>query len=479
MVRKLAKSERKVRTHSKPLASEEVSRAVQEKTSETVFFLDANVILQCKDLNELPWSDVTAADAIRLVLPWIVCAQLDRLKNDGNSRRAKRARKASSKCDEILESEGQRVLVRESDPKVTLELTPFGKPKQTDFPDLDLSYEDDALVAETLRFARANPSLDVRLLTADTGPKMTAKRQGLPYASVPPEGWRLPPENDPRDKENAKLREENQRLSSEYASIEAHLKTEDGERPDKIAIEFPRYKPLEQQQVKDLLESVLARFPKRTAPGPYNLNQLAFMHPTTRQTYDREYASWQHDLRAFLSDLHETLNARDQRKKVAFVLDCNGVRPAEEVTVAITVTGSILVQHFDRVRPADAGIILAPKPPKLGSPKEPPRPFYPVGPAFADKTNPYVFHYFGGGKPSSALSYTCREFSHHREPEKLSFILMPHSDTNPVCKGSLACRVTARNLANAVLENSGVSITFADKDTLPLAERLIEEITLD
>jgi hypothetical protein len=366
---------------------------------ETVFFLDTDVILQCKNLEELSWSDVTPADTIRVILPWIVCAQLDRLKNDGNSRRAKRARKASSKCDEILESEGQRVLIRQSGPKLTLELTPSRKPKQTDFPDLDLSYDDDMLVAETISFSRANPSLDVRLLTADSGPKMTAKRQGLPYTSVPPEGWRLPPENDPRDKEIAKLREQNERLSSEYARIEVHLKTEDGERPDKIAIVLPRYQPLEQQQVVDIVESALARFPKRTAPGQsYGPNQLALMHPAIRQVYDREYASWEHDLRAFLLGLHE---------------------------------------------------------------------------------NPYAFHYHGGGKPSSDLFYTCREFSHHREPENLSFILMPHDDMNPASNGSVECKVTARNLACAALENSGIAITFADKDTLPLAERLIEEITLD
>jgi hypothetical protein len=44
--------------------------------SETVFFLDTNVILQCKNLEELPWSEVTAAETIRLVLPGIVCDQL-------------------------------------------------------------------------------------------------------------------------------------------------------------------------------------------------------------------------------------------------------------------------------------------------------------------------------------------------------------------------------------------------------------------
>jgi hypothetical protein len=307
---------------------------------ETVFFLDTNVILQCRNLEELSWSDITAADTIRVILPWIVCAQLDRLKNDGNNRRAKRARKASSKCDEILESEGQRVLVRESGPKVTLELTPSGKPKQTDFPDLDLSYDDDMLVAETLSFARANPSLDVRLLTADTGPKMTAKRQGLPYTSVPPEGWRLSSENDPRDKEIAKLRKENERLSSEYASIEVHLKTEDGQHPDKIAIELPRYLPLEQIQLDELINAAKARFPSKTTPGqgltPYQLSSINHLF---RKAYDREYVVWEQDLRIFLLGLHEVLNARDQKKRVAFILDCNGVRPAEEVTVAITVTG--------------------------------------------------------------------------------------------------------------------------------------------
>jgi hypothetical protein len=56
---------------------------------------------------------------------------------------------------------------------------------------------------------------------------------------------------------------------------------------------------------------------------------------------------------------------------------------------------------------------------------------------------------------------------------------MPDGDTNTTCNGSLKCRVTARNLACAVLEDSGISITFVDKDIMPLAERLTEEITLD
>jgi PIN domain len=448
--------------------------------SETVFFLDTNVILQCKNLEELPWSEVTAAETIRLVLPGIVCDQLDRLKNDGSSRRAKRARKASSRCDEILDSKDQKIVIRKSAPAVTLELAAGPKPKQTDFPDLDLSYDDDRLIAETLSFRRANDGLDVRLLTDDVGPKMTAKRHGLPYTSIPSEGWLLAAESDPRDKELAKLREENERLSSEYASVEVSLETEDGEDLDKIAIELPRYRPLEQMQVDELINAAKARFPSKTAPGQgLTVYQLGNLHHAVRNAYDREYVVWEQDLQVFLVGLHQELNARDQRKKIAFVLDCNGVRPAEEVTVAITVTGSILVQHFDKVRPSEAGIILAPKPPNLGSPKDPARRPFATGLGYIDKTNPYVFHYLGRAEPSSDLLYTCREFSHHREPEKLSFILMPHGDANPVCNGSLACRVTARNLACAVLEDSGVSITFADKATLPLAERLIEEITLD
>jgi PIN domain len=367
--------------------------------SESVFFLDTNVILQCRDLEELPWSELTPADTIRLVLPGIVCDQLDRLKNDCNSRRARRARKASSRCDEILDSEDQKIVIRRSSPAVTLELE-GAKPKATDFPDLDLSYEDHRLIAETLNFARANPSLDVRLLTDDVGPKMTAKRQRLPYTSVP-EGWRLAPENDSRDKELAQARQEIEGLRSNYASIAVHLEVE-GERPEKVSIKLPGYRPLEETQIDELMETAEARFPMSTAAvHQWNPTQPVYIPPQNRQIYAQEYSTWLNDLRAFLVSVHEKLNTRDQRKTLAFVLDCNGVRPAEQVIAEITASGDILLQHVD-VYATDGGNIVAPRPPRLGFPKNqfPQVARYPT--ARRSIGSAFEFHY--SGQPTNKLT---------------------------------------------------------------------------
>jgi hypothetical protein len=47
-----------------------------------VFFLDTNVFLECKNLEDLDWKNAVGADDIRLVVPMTVVNELDKLKND-------------------------------------------------------------------------------------------------------------------------------------------------------------------------------------------------------------------------------------------------------------------------------------------------------------------------------------------------------------------------------------------------------------
>lgn len=56
------------------------------------FIMDTNVILQCADLAGLTWSDITDAENVELVVASTVMQEVDRLKSDGNARRARRAR---------------------------------------------------------------------------------------------------------------------------------------------------------------------------------------------------------------------------------------------------------------------------------------------------------------------------------------------------------------------------------------------------
>jgi hypothetical protein len=60
------------------------------------YFTDSNFFLQCKKYDQLHWSDITGDKNITIIVTRPVQIEIDKLKNDGNSRRAKRAREITS-----------------------------------------------------------------------------------------------------------------------------------------------------------------------------------------------------------------------------------------------------------------------------------------------------------------------------------------------------------------------------------------------
>src|SRR3546814_14669527 len=81
---------------------------------------------------------------------------------------------------------------------------------------LDYSSADDRLVGIVHRDCGDNPGKEVRLLSHDTGPLLTAKRVAVPFVRVP-EAWLLPVESD---KDQKRIRElEAQVRSSDRKSV--------------------------------------------------------------------------------------------------------------------------------------------------------------------------------------------------------------------------------------------------------------------
>src|SRR5260221_7173731 len=76
-----------------------------------ILFPDTNIFLQCKALNELQWSDAIDADEIELLIGAPVQDEIDRLKNDGNQRRARRARDTNRLFRDVLASTDESLLV--------------------------------------------------------------------------------------------------------------------------------------------------------------------------------------------------------------------------------------------------------------------------------------------------------------------------------------------------------------------------------
>ena len=98
-------------------------------------FLDGNVFIQCKLLEELPWNEISPHSNIRLIVANAVFDDLYRVKSDGNSRRLKRARTACARFRKILRPL-ERIVIKQTNPNVTLELAPENWEDTQTFPTL-------------------------------------------------------------------------------------------------------------------------------------------------------------------------------------------------------------------------------------------------------------------------------------------------------------------------------------------------------
>jgi hypothetical protein len=54
-------------------------------------FVDSNFFLQCKKYDQLPWQNLTDQNCITILISSPVLKEIDKLKNDGNSRRSSRS----------------------------------------------------------------------------------------------------------------------------------------------------------------------------------------------------------------------------------------------------------------------------------------------------------------------------------------------------------------------------------------------------
>src|SRR5580700_5268628 len=84
---------------------------------------DTNVLLHCKQLSDLCWSEVEpGASEFEIVITREVIKEIDRLKRDGNSRRARRARSITSMLGDLLATPNGEKYVRGPNPRVFMRL---------------------------------------------------------------------------------------------------------------------------------------------------------------------------------------------------------------------------------------------------------------------------------------------------------------------------------------------------------------------
>ena len=437
-------------------------------------FVDSNLFLQCRPLQDLDWDCLVGRDEVTLLVPSAVLAELDKHKSDGNSRRAQRARRALQFLDSILEAPDDTVIVRTTPVKVIAQFAPEVSGDAS-------TSNDDSILFEVAEMRRTHGNQAVGLVTHDTNLKVKAKRKGLRFFPVPDE-WLLAPEPDERDKRVRQLEEEVALLKRQTPIIEITL---DGRQ--EIELVVPSYEPLAQGTVNRLVEAMTAKFPIKTDFSLTSSERLLSaggigmfrLHPPAdweiAKYQNEEYPKWEQSLRGQIEQLHSSLRFRDATADIRLLIANNGTVPGEHVHIAIRVSEGFLnvnPKHYDKLLER---LLTRPRAPNAPQPRQSSLAGLGNLSELSGFTPPYLpkipirhmrdeFYRKAGNDVDTEWVWECENMRHGGPPEKFPFRVGMNAQSQP-SGGLMVVEVSAENLPKAAVNQFRIKISNVPADT--------------
>ena len=168
-------------------------------------FLDTNILLHYKPLDEIDWLALTSGTKVVLSLPSKVIAELHDKKETGSTLRLRKRAQDALRRLRAWRQQGEPPAIREG---VVLRYIPHEPRVNWEELDLDATVPDDRIIAAVLR-QRLGGDYEARLVTADFGPELKTQQHGIAVLSLP-EDHRLPDLMGEHDQE---LQQARQRLA--------------------------------------------------------------------------------------------------------------------------------------------------------------------------------------------------------------------------------------------------------------------------
>jgi PIN domain len=456
-----------------------------------ILFADTNLFLQCKALSQISWVEVAAGGQdITILVPATVQREIDRLKGDGNGRRALRARTANGILREILRSADEEEVLRENNPRVVLRIAPRAAERRI-YAELDLQWPDDQIVAEALDYRAEHPSDIVRVLSGDTGILLAAKRAGIEAIEIP-DAWLLDPEPDRQSKQITELQRRLTALERVHPVLRVDAHNAVGAQIETLEAEIRVFPPLSEEILDRLMAEVCTIHPRREnfETSPTELMKmrvgLSYVAPPEAQDiedYHHEYQKWESSVRKFLQRLPAILNHLNSRALLRLVVSNEGAAPATGLLVEIHALGGLSFLRKDEEKEPELKLARPPAPPRgrlvsnmvdfsnlfgITNPISGLRDSY--IPRIADLSqftprDPNAF-YWKYRRPTE-WGCSCDEFRHHGDPEAFDLTLVTSQS------GAINYRVTASNMPEAVKGTIPVKLTKVDGDTAAMAREII------
>ena len=503
-----------------------------EMANEAVYlFPDTNLFIQCISLDQLDWSEWGQFNEINLIICRPVQREIDNLKHRGNSRISKRARKTYQFFRGIIGSEEKYRLVTDTSPRVKLYIESPSLPSSELRDDLDYSKSDDEIVGCLYRFKQENQDKDVRLLTHDIGPMMTAKSLGLEVATIKEE-WLLPPEHNESEREIVKLKKRIAELEHAEPKFKIWLVDDKGLQVESLDLEYPLSEPMAVDDVTACIQLLQSQFPISTDFGSQEVAEkdgstlserlvgMKYVYsPAAEEAIakysGKDYPEWIKECEEVLSSLHDLLQKKISQPSFTFVVVNEGSRPGNDALINIIAEGNLKVgppHSEDDIAEDDIAkgedetelsLPVPPQPPKgKWSPKSPALQLLNFNkpvlmnafsrlntsldltrnfalPDISDigRRDPNAFYYKFNRSvtPEESFSLECEQWRHGTKEECFSGQLFFDSDKENV-RGALSCHIHSENLSVPTKKTVPVALSIKMLNTANHARLLIRDL---
>ncbi|MCK5598386.1 hypothetical protein KAI78_02080 [bacterium] len=472
-----------------------------------VFFIDTNFFLQCRDYKEIPWKDIAVdASEILILISRPVQGEIDRLKNSGNNRRAKRARAANSFFRQIITNEKKELSFTKDEIKTIFLFSPLYHSDQLTIQNsiLNMSKTDDRIIAEALLYQEKHKEDEIILLTHDTIPMVTAASCDLHYVPIP-NSWLLPPENDDLSKRILHLEDENRKLRMPLPKVELSSEILGDCEIFKVDI----YEELTPEEKGKIIEKLKERYPiydfsdlKDQAMKEQKIEEtfkLTYEPPTLKEIdeyIEKEYPRWIENIEKWLSNINWEFSQSSRYLWMMYKLKNNGNSPVENLEIEFKLLGNIQFaskevidnfQNFTRISP-------------LPKPTEAPRgawisqekaiipevikiarnhlsaSSYPDLSSLAPPKRDRNAFYYKESWPYEAHSdkiIQCEEFRHQHEEKEFTFLLHLPTDLEESEIEKISCIITGKNLFKPIRDYRAIKIKYNRKSTFERVSEII------
>lgn len=247
---------------------------------ELIAFLDANIVLEGRPAEELPWTEISEVGLIRVLIVPKAMDEIDSKKHDG--RLGKHARAFNRLIKRSLK-DGQPIILRDADPRVELQMAMCSGISWDEYDELDPNDGDSKIVAQALN-VRDVASQNRVLVSHDIKPLLYASNRGLSVHQAS-DDWLRSPQPTPQDKKIQQLKQELAKHEQQEPKLQISIEVSDIK-----PLTIYRVALLGVEQAKAITALIKKRNPKEPNgdSGPYAINSI-FSYDST---YDQRFSNF-------------------------------------------------------------------------------------------------------------------------------------------------------------------------------------------